>query len=186
VRRGRAAAAILAAAALTPACNGTPAAPSPPAVGRGREPVPAAGPAAAVRPLASRGGGAPAAARPVAWVEVAADPESRASGLSGRGPLPEDEGMLFVYPDDEVRAFWMKGCLHPLSAAFLDASGRVVATAEMDPPPEAEREAPTVRYSSGDPARYVLEMAPGWFERRGIRRGSRLDLSEVLADVVVR
>ena len=40
--------------------------------------------------------------------EVAASSEARAQGLMFRETLPEDHGMLFIYPDEAPLTFWMR------------------------------------------------------------------------------
>ena len=47
--------------------------------------------------------------------EVADDAAERSVGLMGRQSLPKNHGMLFVYPDEAVRSFWMKNT--PLPSA---------------------------------------------------------------------
>jgi uncharacterized membrane protein (UPF0127 family) len=58
-------------------------------------------------------------------VEVAANAEDRRKGLMHREFLPEDHGMLFIFPREEVRAFWMKNTPLPLSIAYADSGGGV-------------------------------------------------------------
>jgi uncharacterized membrane protein (UPF0127 family) len=84
-----------------------------------------------------------------------------------RDPLPEDQGMLFVYPDEQLRAFWMKNTQIPLSIAFLSASGRVVSTSEM----AAFDETPV---PSEFPAMYALEMSRGWFSAHAVAPGAAI------------
>ena len=149
--------------------------------GRGAE-APAGGAALVLLPA-----GAPSSGRglPEARVEIAADPEARARGLMGRSFLRPDEGMLFVYPADGERHFWMKDCAFPLAAAFLDGTGRILNIEEMAPGagrPEEELRT----WDSAGPARYVLEMEGGWFLRRGVGAGDRVDLEAALRGVVAR
>ncbi len=99
--------------------------------------------------------------------EVAAEPSSRRQGLMGRSRLPPDHGMLFVWPEEGRRWFWMKGTRIPLSVAFLSEAGRILNIEPMRP----MRREP--RYSSRGPARFALEMPRGWFRARGIGPGDR-------------
>lgn len=138
-----------------------------------------------VAPIAERSSAAPPVEGNTAWVEVAADPEARERGLMGRLELAEDCGMLFVYPEARRRQFWMKDCYIPLSAAFLDDGARVLRVVEMAPGAGVAPER-LPRFDSGGPARYVLEMGPGWFSRRGIVPGTVLDLEPALKGVVAR
>jgi uncharacterized membrane protein (UPF0127 family) len=99
--------------------------------------------------------------------EIAATPGDREQGLMHRESMPEDHGMLFVFPEERVLNFWMKDTPLPLSIAFADAGGRILRIADMEP-----RSLETV--SSRKPARYALEMNQGWFERNGVFPGDRI------------
>jgi uncharacterized membrane protein (UPF0127 family) len=104
-------------------------------------------------------------------VEIADDPSEQTRGLMERTSLGEDRGMLFVYPDEEVRSFWMKNTLIPLSIAFIASDGSIVDLQDMKPldddPPH---------YVSAEPAQYALEVNKGYFEKHGIKVGDRAHL----------
>ena len=104
-------------------------------------------------------------------VEIADDLPEQTRGLMERTALGEDRGMLFVYQDEEVRSFWMKNTLIPLSIAYIDSDGRIVDLQDMKPldddPPH---------YVSAEPARYALEVNKGFFEEHGVKVGDRADL----------
>ena len=106
-----------------------------------------------------------------ARVEIADDLPEQTRGLMERTALGENRGMLFVYPDEEVRSFWMKNTLIPLSIAYMDADGRIVDLQDMKPldddPPH---------YVSAEPAQYALEVNQGFFEEHGVKVGNRADL----------
>jgi len=161
----------LAAAGAAAGCNGT------------ALPEPAAGPVALV--VVPLGEPAPAGARAVARVEIAATPEARARGLMHRTALAPDSGMLFVYADDAPRSYWMKETRIPLAAAFLDAGGAILNIEEMRPADDLPA-GETRHWSSKGPARFVLEMDSGWFAERGIGPGDRADLSAALRGVFPR
>jgi uncharacterized membrane protein (UPF0127 family) len=63
-----------------------------------------------------------------------------------RTALGEDRGMLFVFPSEEDRSFWMKDTLIPLSIAYMDSEGRIVDIQDMkaldDDPPHYESAEP--------------------------------------------
>ena len=103
---------------------------------------------------------------------VANTPEARARGLTGRMALPEDEGMLFVFPQPTRGAFWNRDTLIPLSVAFADAEGRIVDLVDL--PSVLETRSRIVRVLARQPYRYVLEVNRGWFGRRGVRVGDRM------------
>lgn len=78
--------------------------------------------------------------------------------------MPHDEGMLFVFPADRVRCLWMRDTPLSLSAAFLDAAGRIVEFMELPALSDEIR-------CAGQPARYVLEVHRGWFADAGVDVG---------------
>ena len=98
-------------------------------------------------------------------VEVADDPTERAQGLMYRKELGDHAGMLFVYPDEQLRSFWMKNTPLPLSIAYLDATGKVVSVADMTP-------MSTESVPSAGPALYALEVNRGWYEAHGVATGA--------------
>jgi len=97
-------------------------------------------------------------------VEMASDPAARAYGLMGRAALAPDTGMLFVYPDEQQRSFWMKNTPLELSIAFIETSGRIVYITDMIPLNEEP-------VASKYPAMYALEMRKGWFKEHAVRAG---------------
>lgn len=101
-------------------------------------------------------------------VEVAATPAERARGLMARTRLPAHGGMLFVFDTPGRHCFWMRNTPLPLSIAFIDAAGRIVALADMAPRDDALHCPPT-------DVRYALEIAQGGFAARGIAPGARVD-----------
>jgi uncharacterized protein len=100
----------------------------------------------------------------VLTAEVADTPAAREVGLMHRPAMPENQGMLFVFPADGRQCMWMKDTLIPLSVAFIDAQGHIVNIADMQP---HSREI----HCSAGPVRYALEMNRGWFQRRAVQAG---------------
>ncbi|WP_199746944.1 MULTISPECIES: DUF192 domain-containing protein [Corallococcus] len=106
-------------------------------------------------------------------VEVAATGESRTRGLMWRKSLTAGQGMLFIFPDEEVRGFWMRNTLIPLDMLFITSEGRVVGIIE-----NAEPRTLTNR-SVGIPSQYVLEVPGGWCQKNGIVRGGTAEFEGV-------
>jgi len=102
-------------------------------------------------------------------LEVADDPASRWRGYRKRARVPADEGMLFVFPTEEPRAFEMKDCLVALDMIFLDAKLRVVEIAHDQKPCRAGDPCPAVAPMRS--ARYVLEVAGGIAREEGLEPG---------------
>ena len=103
-------------------------------------------------------------------IEIADSDFLRDRGLMFRQSMPQDEGMLFIFPEADQRGFWMKNTHIPLSIAFLDDEGIILNIADMAPHDL------NTTYSEGQ-SRCALEMNQGWFERNGIVPGSRVLVS---------
>ena len=99
--------------------------------------------------------------------QVAATPEQRQTGLMFRKDMSQHEGMIFVFEQPAKQCFWMKNTLIPLSAAFLSDDGTIVNIEDMKP-------LALEPHCSTQPVRYVLEMNKGWFAKKGIKAGSKL------------
>lgn len=100
--------------------------------------------------------------------QVAQSFTQRQTGLMFRQEMPDHEGMLFVFEQPAMQCFWMRNTLLPLTAAFVADDGSIVNLADMQPRSEAS-------HCSTQPVRYVLEMHQGWFAKRGLKAGSKLD-----------
>lgn len=110
-----------------------------------------------------------------AW--VADTDEVRTEGLMfvTEDQMPEDYGMLFVFPDVDYLGFWMKNTIIPLDIAFMRSDGTIVTIHTMTPLDENT-------YRSSEPAQYALEMHAGWFDRHGIKVGDKLDLRPLVGE----
>lgn len=100
-------------------------------------------------------------------VEVADSPDERAIGLMGRTDLAAGTGMAFLFDRPEAVRFWMKDTLIPLSIAFWDASGTIVAILEMVPC--AADPCPT--YGPDVPVVGALEVEAGALSAAGVAVG---------------
>ena len=100
-------------------------------------------------------------------VEDAHAPQTRRLRLMHRTELPVDGGMLFRFPQPRTGGFWMKNTLIPLSIAFFDEDGRVLAVLDMKPCTAD----PCPRYDPGLEYQGALEVNAGYFTRIGLTRG---------------
>lgn len=112
-------------------------------------------------------------------VEVAANDASRAHGLMDRSSMPADHGMLFVFPNETPRSFWMKDTLIPLDMLFFDRQRKLITLLRDVPPCKAD---PCPAYPSTAPARYVLELNAGAASKIGVREGDVIKLVNVPTD----
>jgi len=91
-------------------------------------------------------------------IELADTQDKRALGLMFRDSMPEDHGMLFIFPGETRRSFWMKNTRIALDIFYFDSNLMLVSVAENTPPcriPECPK------YPSDGPAKYVLELHVG-------------------------
>ena len=99
-------------------------------------------------------------------VEFASEEVQRRHGLMHREKLASGTGMLFIYENEGMRAFWMKNTIIPLDIVFFDGAGRF-ASVYRDVTPLTL----TLRRAS---AQYVLELNSGEAEKLGIGPKTRL------------
>jgi uncharacterized membrane protein (UPF0127 family) len=106
-------------------------------------------------------------------LEVADEPEERRRGLMYRESLPNDTGMIFVYPNPKQVSFWMKNTLIPLDMIFVAENGTVLNVQHADPQPNAST-SELDTYPSDGKAKYVVEISQGFANRTGVGPGSKL------------
>ena len=100
-------------------------------------------------------------------VEVARSPQEHSIGLMFRKSMPTNDGMLFIFERPGQQCFWMKNTLLPLSVAFISDDGSIANIDEMEPQTLDS-------HCSTKEVRYVLEMNSGWFAKRGIKAGTKI------------
>ena len=89
-----------------------------------------------------------------------------ATGMMFRTNMPENEAMLFVFPNAAPRSFYMRNCIVPLSAAYINPQGEILQIINMEPHNEMGIN------SSSDDVQFVLEVPQGWFERHKVGVGT--------------
>ncbi len=107
-------------------------------------------------------------------IEYAVTPAQRELGLGGRKSIPNNYGMLFIFPKDDRYGFWMKATLVPLDPFWLNDKGQVVSISQNVQPSSF----PNVFYPSA-PALYVLETAAGFAQEHDILLGTPLLLKNI-------
>jgi len=100
--------------------------------------------------------------------EVAATDAARSTGLMHRRMMPENRGMLFIFQHAALHGMWMMNTHLPLSVAFIDREGVIINIADMEPHTQNSHHAMR-------PAKYALEMNQGWFRKRGVKTGDKLE-----------
>lgn len=95
---------------------------------------------------------------------IAESPWLRTKGLLGRRELPDGEGIL-LRPASSIHMAFMR---FPIDAVFLAKDLTVL---------KVVRDLAPWRLAARFRAHCVLELPPGTCDRRGVREGSRLELS---------
>ena len=105
-------------------------------------------------------------------VYVANTSSLRQQGLMGWEALPDGAGMLFEFGDERRGGFWMKDTLIPLSIAFADTDGEILAILDMEPCEED----PCPSYDPDVAYRHALEVDQGRFDELGVEPGWSLEV----------
>jgi uncharacterized protein len=100
----------------------------------------------------------------VMTLEWADEPHEQEIGLMHRHSMPEDHGMIFVFPAEQVRSFWMKNTHIPLDIVYVDGQGRIVSIKTMKPLDLSS-------VSSDKPAKYAIELNAGMAQKLGLKPG---------------
>ena len=110
----------------------------------------------------------------IIFVELAITPEDRQRGLMERDLLEKDNGMLFVFSEEDAYSFWMKNMKISLDIIWINADGNVVYFVEGAPPCV---QSPCQTYSPNADALYVLEVNPGVIDMLGIEENTEVVIS---------
>lgn len=104
-------------------------------------------------------------------IEIADNEDSRMQGLMYRFSLPETSGMLFIFPYEEMKSFWMKNTRLSLDIIYVDADLEIVSIHTFTQPYS------TLSIPSNAPAMYVVEVIAGFTQKHGIVPGNRIEFS---------
>ena len=88
-----------------------------------------------------------------------------------RDSMPSDHGMIFVFPQEQDRYFWMKNTRFPLDILFVDAAGKIVSIHHM-------RAYDLSTTPSDFPAKYAIELNSGAAANAAVQAGDKLDIPQ--------
>jgi hypothetical protein len=108
-------------------------------------------------------------------VEIASTPQETQKGLMFRESLEENSGMLFIFPKDDVRLFWMKNTLIDLDMIFITSDGEINAIAQQVPHSYLGAPEEVIPVAAGW-GKYVLEVNSGFAQKHNLKTGDRLIL----------
>lgn len=101
-------------------------------------------------------------------IEIADDDQQRELGLMMRRSMNEDNGMLFIFPNETLQAFWMKNTIIPLDIIYVNAQNEIVKIYK-NTEPYSEKSLP-----SNKPSIYVIEVNGGYTDKYGIKEGDKI------------
>ena len=106
-------------------------------------------------------------------IEIAANRNKRGRGLMDRSHLEENQGMLFIFDDNEIapHTFYMKNTRIPLDIMYFDKDSVLINIARnAQPGAEAEINGGTVAGAKSD-SKFVVEIKGGLAEKWNITDG---------------
>jgi hypothetical protein len=106
-------------------------------------------------------------------LETATTNETREMGLMYRDSMPADHGMIFAFPDEQERQFWMKNTHIPLDIIFLDHDGKIVSIKSM-------KAYDLTGIDSDGPAKFAIELNPGAPHDAGLNVGNVVQIPSQL------
>lgn len=105
-------------------------------------------------------------------IEIAKSDYEIQTGLMYRTKLEINQGMLFIFPDEDFRSFYMKNTKIPLDIIYINESENIISI-QKNAKPFDERALP-----SDAPAKYVLEINGGLSEVWHLKVGDRISFEE--------
>jgi len=105
------------------------------------------------------------------YIDLAVNEAQQALGLGNRPGLGAHQGMLFIFPDDEIHMFWMKDMSFSIDMIWLDANGTVMFIVPNVSPDTYPQD-----FGPNYPSRYVLEVPANFAVDHGINVGNKATL----------
>lgn len=103
-------------------------------------------------------------------IELARTDFEQSRGLMWRKTMEDKQGMLFLFPKEEIQSFWMFNTFIPLDIIFIDAKKKIVNIAFGKPH--------SIRpVDSEGPTQYVLEVNAGFCDKNAIKKGDTIEWS---------
>ncbi|UZO80835.1 DUF192 domain-containing protein [Aquimarina sp. ERC-38] len=105
-------------------------------------------------------------------IELAEDEYEQQTGLMHRTSIKNNQGMLFIFDNNEVRSFYMKNTLIPLDIIFVNDQNYIVSF-QKNTQPLNEQSLP-----SEVPAKYVLEINTGLVDQWKLKAGDSISFNK--------
>jgi uncharacterized membrane protein (UPF0127 family) len=114
-------------------------------------------------------------------VQIAESDAQKTRGLMFQDDLPYDQGMIFVFNQEQVVPILMLNMQFPLDIIWFDSNGNVVHIARNAQPCKSALETATctVDNGGGKMAKYVLEVSSGFIDKFKITENSKLQIISI-------
>ncbi|MEX0998078.1 MAG: DUF192 domain-containing protein [Flavobacteriaceae bacterium] len=107
-------------------------------------------------------------------IEIADDEYKTQTGLMYRDSMEDNQAMLFIFPDAQVRSFYMKNTAIALDIIYIDENKNIVSFQKNTKPYDA------TSLPSGVPSQYVLEVNAGLSDKWGLEKGDRIEWNKTM------
>ncbi len=114
-------------------------------------------------------------------VQIADTDAQKQRGLMFQNEIPYDQGMIFVFSQEQEIPIWMLNMQFPLDILWFDKDGNVVHIEKNIQPCKSAIETSTcpVENAGGKKAKYVLEVTAGFVEKFNITENSKLQIISI-------
>jgi len=114
-------------------------------------------------------------------VQIAETDPQKTRGLMFQNELPYDQGMIFVFDQEQVVPIWMLNMQFPLDIIWFDSDGNIVHMERNILPCKSALETATctVQNADGKKAKYVLEVTSGFIDKFQITQSSKLQIISI-------
>jgi len=102
-------------------------------------------------------------------IQIADTDFDRQLGLMFRKSMSENQGMLFIFPQESIQSFWMRNTYISLDMIFLNADKKII-TIHKNTKTLSDQS-----YRSTGPAKYVIEVDSGFSDKFNIKVGDKVN-----------
>lgn len=106
-------------------------------------------------------------------IEIADDEYQTQTGLMYRDSMEENQGMLFIFPVEDLLGFYMKNTKFALDIIYIDSDKKIVSF-QKNAQPYSEDSLP-----SNVPAKYVLEVNAGLADAWQLKVGDKIEYQKI-------
>ena len=104
-------------------------------------------------------------------IEIADNEYKTQTGLMYRNSMEENQAMLFIFPDEQKRSFYMKNTEIPLDILYFN-SEKILMSLQKNAKPFDQTSLPSETVSQ-----YVLEVKAGLSDKWNLEKGDRFEFA---------